>query len=157
MKLILKKIVIRTFYIFFNPLRRLYWRLIKAKTRGVMCLIENDGRFLFVRNSYGKGQWTLPGGRVKKRESFEEGVIREVREEVGIKIEKPILLGQYVNHKEGKTDTVSCFYCETASSNCKLDPIEIAEAKWLFLNEVPDFQSHAVAKIIEMYKKYAGN
>jgi 8-oxo-dGTP pyrophosphatase MutT (NUDIX family) len=44
---------------------------------------QGDG-ILLVRQSYGAGYWSLPGGVVKAGESIEEAARREVREEAGL-------------------------------------------------------------------------
>lgn len=35
---------------------------------------------------HGEGTWTMPGGKLRFGESFEEGAAREVLEETGIKV-----------------------------------------------------------------------
>ena len=39
----MKYILIKTFWFFVNPLRRFYWFVCRPKTRGVKCIIENNG------------------------------------------------------------------------------------------------------------------
>lgn len=68
-----------------------------------MCMIQDDmGNVLAldkVNDSY-KGT-TFPGGHVEKGESFEEAVIREVKEETGLTIHNPRLRGIYHWRKNG--------------------------------------------------------
>jgi ADP-ribose pyrophosphatase YjhB (NUDIX family) len=53
----------------------------------VMAWIENDhGSLLFVRHAAGQKLWTLPGGKVKRNESLERALQREVRKETGLSI-----------------------------------------------------------------------
>lgn len=66
------------------PLRRFYWYIFQPRTRGVKCLIQKDGKFLLVRLAYAHKSWTVPGGGVKKKESFEEACYREIKEEIGV-------------------------------------------------------------------------
>jgi ADP-ribose pyrophosphatase YjhB (NUDIX family) len=47
---------------------------------GVVTL--RDGRILVIKR---QGKWDLPKGKVKKKESLQEGALREVREECGLK------------------------------------------------------------------------
>lgn len=60
-----------------------------------MCMIyDNQGNLLVQdrRNPDWPGI-TFPGGHVEKGESFVQSVVREVKEETGLEIERPILCG----------------------------------------------------------------
>jgi len=58
---------------------------------GVGAVIICDGRILLERrkNDPGKGKWSIPGGLVELGESTEQTVIREVKEETDLEVEKP--------------------------------------------------------------------
>ena len=60
----------------------------------VLCLIK-DGARVLLQNRV-KKDWqgyTLPGGHVEPGESFVDAVVREMKEETGLTIEKPKLVG----------------------------------------------------------------
>ena len=60
----------------------------------VLCLVE-DGDKILLQNRV-KKDWqgyTLPGGHVERDESFVDAVIREMKEETGLDIKNPILVG----------------------------------------------------------------
>lgn len=94
-----------------NAVRRIVWRIFGPRTVGVRGLVsDGEGKVLLVRHSYGTDAWHLPGGGVKRRESLEAALHRELREEVGIEVTGPVrLLGTYSNLREGKSDHVSVF------------------------------------------------
>src|ERR1700746_654293 len=50
-------------------------------------ILDGEGRlYLLHRNKKGVMQWELPGGKVEPGETFEQAAIREVAEELGIKV-----------------------------------------------------------------------
>ena len=60
-----------------------------------MCMVYDRNGNILVQDRK-KPDWPglcFPGGHVEPGESFVESVIREVREETGLTIEKPILCG----------------------------------------------------------------
>jgi 8-oxo-dGTP pyrophosphatase MutT (NUDIX family) len=55
------------------------------------CIVKNGNHVLLVRRgrgSAGEGNWDLPGGHIKKDEKPQDGARREVKEEVGLDVEK---------------------------------------------------------------------
>ena len=58
---------------------------------GVGAVIICDGKLLLEKrkNDPGKGKWSIPGGLVELGENVEQTVIREVKEETGLEVEKP--------------------------------------------------------------------
>ncbi|MGL4261869.1 MAG: (deoxy)nucleoside triphosphate pyrophosphohydrolase, partial [Afipia sp.] len=57
-------------------------------------LIDTDNRVLIAQRPEGKtlaGLWEFPGGKLEPGERPEPALIRELREELGIKVEEPCL------------------------------------------------------------------
>jgi 8-oxo-dGTP pyrophosphatase MutT (NUDIX family) len=57
-------------------------------------IFDGRGRLLLQQRSDG-GQWGLPGGSVEVGESLREAVVREVREETGLRVAPGRLVGVY--------------------------------------------------------------
>lgn len=67
----------------------------------VDAVVEQSGHILLVRRRAfpGKGLWALPGGHLNEYERIIDGMIRELREETGIKVPEAVLRGSIVNEK----------------------------------------------------------
>ena len=87
--------------------RLLWWT--RALTIGVRAVVfDESGRVLLVRHSYIAG-WHFPGGGIGRRETTEEAVIRELREEAGLQCEeRPVLHGLF-RQAALKHDHVACY------------------------------------------------
>jgi len=103
-----------------------------------------------IRNTYGRGHWTFPGGSIGRRETPEQAAIREVAEEVGIALDSVEPIGIYRNRREYKRDTVYCFRASVSKDAHKIDPFEIAEAAWVRANELPSFRGPSVNEILAL-------
>ena len=97
-----------------DAIRQLVWRVFGPRTVGVRGLVvDEEGRILLVRHSYGRPTWHLPGGGVKRRESLVDALTRELREEVGVTIVGSVRLhGTFSNLIEGKSDHITVFVVE---------------------------------------------
>jgi 8-oxo-dGTP diphosphatase len=69
-----------------EPIEREYPR---APIVGVGAVVVDAGRVLLVQRGREplKGKWSLPGGMLEVGESLHQGVVREVEEETGLKVE----------------------------------------------------------------------
>jgi len=63
-------------------------------------VVREDGRLLAIRRA-DNGTWELPGGVLELSEAPEEGVVREVWEETGVRVEVDELTGVYKNTARG--------------------------------------------------------
>ncbi len=87
-----------------------WWRLTRAQTLGVQAIVVAPPKsVLLVRHSYVKG-WHLPGGGVERRETLEEALYRELREECGVVPgARPILHGVFANFARMQGDHIAVF------------------------------------------------
>lgn len=66
---------------------RLWWRITRPVTLGVRVVaLDAEGKVVLVRHTYGPQLWFLPGGGVKRGESFRQAAGRELDEEVGVRV-----------------------------------------------------------------------
>lgn len=149
-----KILLIRWLYRLINPIRRFYWFIVRPSTFGTKVLIEYDGKYLMIRNTYGKGYWTFPGGGKHRNETPEDGAKREAREEVGIHLDSLIYLGEYFSQIEYKQNTVYCFCTQVDNGYFEIDPQEIAEARWFQSDQLPELQSSSVGKVLGLLAQH---
>ncbi|MBV9643706.1 MAG: NUDIX domain-containing protein [Verrucomicrobia bacterium] len=133
------------------PLLKLYWFIFRPKTQGVMCLILSGDELLLIRHTYGHSAWTLSGGGLKKNETQEDAVKREVKEELGLDI-TPQYIGEFTHDTEHKIDTVFCFVASIAKKEPKIDHLEVKDAKWWKINNLPKDHSMSLQRVILMHK-----
>jgi ADP-ribose pyrophosphatase YjhB (NUDIX family) len=125
-------------YKILNFLRKIYWFLVRPKTTGVKCLIQNkNNEYLLIKTTYSGDYWTIPGGGLHRNESLENAVMREVQEEVGIPIMEMKQVGNYSSELEYKKDTVYLYTATTNQSNITKNSREISEARWFTKDSIP--------------------
>lgn len=101
----------------------------------VLCLVE-DGNKILLQNRV-KNDWkgyTLPGGHVEKDESFVDAVIREMKEETGLDIKSPKLVG--VKQFPIKHGRYIVFLYKTNEFYGKLQSSNEGEMKWVEYKDI---------------------
>jgi len=145
------KIMISIIYKFIYSFLKIYWFIFRPKTQGVICLILSGDELLLIRHTYGRSAWTLSGGGLKKNETKEEAVKREVKEELGLDI-TPEYIGEFTHNSDYKIDTVFCFVARIKKIEPKIDHLEIREAKWWNINNIPEDHSMSLQRVISMHQ-----
>ena len=89
------------FGLFHRTLGRRYLRWKRSLTLGArVAVIDAEGRFLLVKQSYAPG-WLFPGGGVEFGETCEEAALRELHEEAEVTPTGPLKLhGVFSNHSK---------------------------------------------------------
>lgn len=138
-----------------SGVRRAYWFIFRPKTTGVKCLIEYDNSYLFIKHGYGSRMynWNLPGGGLKKNESVESAVKREVFEELGIELSNVIELKKYTSSFEYKVDTIHCFHSKAITKSMIINKNEIADAQWFPKNNLPENLARSIKESLEVLPK----
>jgi len=78
---------------------------------GVGAVVVDQDRVLLVRRGREplKGRWSLPGGALELGESLEDGVVREVEEETGLRVE-PVELIELLDRIHREDERVRYHY-----------------------------------------------
>lgn len=110
----------------------LLWLYLRWSKRTRLLLVCGD-EFLVVRSWLGPGAYGLPGGGLHKGEAPIDGLIREVREEIGITITPSEVDHLYntVSHSQGFKFQYDCYLLRlSAKPGLVLQPSEITDAQW---------------------------
>ena len=110
----------------------------------VAAIIKKDNHFLIVQRNRKKHmglKWEFPGGKVEKNETFEEALLREIKEELNIKIVLQDKIAEE-KYKDEKIDIVlHYFLCTQEAGTIKLNEHE--DLAWV---EKKDFDKYNFAE-----------
>lgn len=103
---------------------------------------------------HGEGTWTMPGGKLDFKESFEEGAKRETMEETGIELKdiKVICINNEII-EDAHFITIGLFSDDFKGEPKVMEPDEIIEWRWFDLDNLPSPIFFPSAKVLENYKK----
>lgn len=114
-------------------------------------VFNDKGEVLFI---YRNNKWDLPKGRIDGKETFEEGAIREVEEETGVKglkVTKPLSTTYHIFKRNGKHKIKITYWFEmTTSYDGPLIPEEkegITKVDWLNESEISKAIENSYANI----------
>jgi mutator protein MutT len=129
------------------------------KKNAVAIIVNSDNKFLLLKRSddpkiWMPNKWALVGGGIEKGESPEEAVKREIKEEIGLDIDKFIKTFSIQRHKDSIEHIFACRYDG--------DPTEITLNEentnygWYDIKEIDflDIVPHLIEYITLAFKKY---
>ncbi len=92
--------------------------------------------------------WEFPGGKKKHGETFEECVVREAEEELGVKIAVQKKFMEFRKKHQNRILWLNFFLCDYLSGIPK--PLECQKVKWVDVEELKSYQfPPANEKVIE--------
>jgi 8-oxo-dGTP diphosphatase len=115
------------------------WHLHARFGVGVTGIVRtDDGQALLLRHRFWppEGQWGFPSGFAKRGETFEETVVREVREETGL----AVTVGPLLEFRLGDRYRAEVYYAATLAGGLDglvLDRGEILEARLFPVDALP--------------------
>jgi 8-oxo-dGTP diphosphatase len=127
---------------------RVYWFLARPKVVGVKCVLMHDDHVLLVRHTYGRRSWDLPGGTVRHREVPIDAARREMREELGRRIDDWEELGVLYVTANHHRDNLHMFQAQVADQELDIDLTELAAAGWFRRDDLPPDTGQFVGKIL---------
>ena len=116
-------------------------------------LIFRDGKLLITRRhvkSHLGGLWEFPGGKLEAGETFEECLVREIHEELGVEISVGELFSEISHDYPEKSVRLKFFICKLISGEPQ--PLDCAAVKWIGKTELADFKFPAAdAQLLEKH------
>ncbi|MBQ1477685.1 MAG: 8-oxo-dGTP diphosphatase [Erysipelotrichaceae bacterium] len=105
-----------------------------------ICLVYQGDQILVQERH--KKDWpglTFPGGHVENGENFHDAVIREVKEETGLKLKRPVLCG-IEEFKTEEEDRYIMLYYKCNDFTGKLKSSKEGEVFWINKNDLDKYK-----------------
>jgi 8-oxo-dGTP pyrophosphatase MutT (NUDIX family) len=120
----------------------------------ILWLVNDKHELLLARRSddrdYDPGLWAVSvAGRVEGDETFEETVVRETEEELGLKpgtYDPKFLFETEFDHPDGETRKFGIYITNVPSNiteQIQIDTNEVAEIKWSSIDEIKQLLSNS--------------
>ena len=132
----------------------------KLKTQNCVevsaALIFHGGKLLITQRhakSHLGGLWEFPGGKREAGETFEQCLVREIREELGVEISVGKLFEEISHDYPEKSVRLKFFLCELISGEPQ--PLDCAAVQWIEKSELAKFEFPAAdARLLEKLKAF---
>ena len=119
-------------------------------------LIFQNGKLLITQrhtNAHLGGLWEFPGGKREDDETFEECLVRELREELGVEVQVGKLFEEFTHAYPDKSVRLRFFLCELIEG--EPEPIDCAAIQWISKSELTDYEFPAAdARLLDKLKIY---
>lgn len=108
----------------------------------VAAIIEKEDKILIAKKKEGKplaGYWEFPGGKIEEGEPSEESLIRELMEEMNIKVKVNNFIGESIyDYGNGKVISLLGYTSEIIEGTLKLTDHD--EVKWVTLDQIKSYK-----------------
>lgn len=104
-------------------------------------LVFRDGKLLITKrydDAHLGGLWEFPGGKLEPNESFEQCLVRELKEELGIEVRVGELVESVTHEYPGKTVHLKFFFCDWHKNEPQ--PLGCSECKWVRADELKEHE-----------------
>ena len=135
-------------------------RHLKLETRKLIevsaALIFRNGKLLITQrhaDDHLGGLWEFPGGKREPGETFEQCLVREIREELGVEIAVGELFDEIHHDYPGKSVRLKFFLCGLVA--CEPQPLDCAAVKWIDHEGLNTHEFPAAdARLLEKLKRF---
>ena len=106
-------------------------------------LVFDGGKLLITQRPAGthlSGLWEFPGGKREASESFQECLVRELREELGVLVRVGGLFHQVTHRYPGKAVYLEFYICALLMSSPRPTAIGCAALSWVTMEQLADYK-----------------
>ncbi|GJM24458.1 MAG: hypothetical protein DHS20C16_08730 [Phycisphaerae bacterium] len=108
---------------------------------GVVGVLERDGRLLLIQRSdsiRAGGMWCFPGGEIERGETADQAIVREIHEEVGLKVKAECKLWSLLS-KDARLH-LEWWRIAASEFDIRMNQDEVKAYKWLTVGEIRDHE-----------------
>ncbi|MBH5321841.1 NUDIX hydrolase [Aurantiacibacter sediminis] len=135
-----------------NRVRNFWQHYASVDVYGVALIgFDAESQLLLVRHSYGARKWAMPAGGIKRGEDPEDGIRREIREELSVELTELELVKEREEQVPGQ-DRKHHVWVFTARvlQTPKPDMREVVNARFFSLDDLPEPLEKRVRPRLEM-------
>lgn len=130
------RLLVRVAVTAFQTVRRAWWFVARPRVEGVLAVpLTPEGRLVLVRLTYDHG-WHLPGGGVKRGETAEAAVLRELAEEIGMSAHGAVTCIRRFEHRPDRRRGVSTLF--------RVEGVVYAPRRSIEVEEIAEFDPGAL-------------
>lgn len=139
------RLAYRVGYVALKP----YWFVASPKVVGSKVVVRFGDEVLLLRHSYARRRvWDLPGGFVHVNERAVDAVYRELHEELAIEPRALRCICRETAVNDHKRETLLTFVAEVGSRDMQPSPVEIDEAAWFPIADLPQKATPFVRRMV---------
>ncbi len=112
-------------------------------------IIYKEDKFLIAQRNFKKSQggfWEFPGGKVEQGETYEDALIREIKEEFDADIKVTTYVGENIHHYPEKDIKLIFYKAELLSDTIKL--LEHEDFRWITKADKDKFEFSGADKAV---------